>query len=210
MADVLLVVVLLLNFCSLGASRLRVMILAAAAQGAVLGCLAILLHGQAGLRVVLLGVATVVVKGIVIPRALFFAIREVQIRREVEPLLGFAASLILGAVGTTLAAAFARSLPLAEPRTNDLIVPASLATVFTGFLVLTTRRKAITQVVGYLLLEKGIYLFGLLLLEALPLVVEAGVLLDLFVGVFVMGIVIHHINREFASVSTEHLTSLRG
>ena len=52
---------------------------------------------------------------------------------------------------------------------------------------------------GYLVLENGIFIFGLLLLEAMPFLVEVGVLLDLFVGVFVMGIIIYHINREFAS-----------
>ena len=62
---------------------------------------------------------------------------------------------------------------------------------------------------GYLLLENGIFLFGLLLLEAMPLIVELGVLLDLFTGVFVMGIVSHHINREFASAGTEHVTELK-
>src|SRR5262245_63609556 len=74
--------------------------------------------------------------------------------------------------------------------------------------MLTTRKKAIMQVLGYLLLENGIFLFGLLLLEAMPFLVEIGVLLDLFTGVFVMGIIIHHISREFESISTEHLTSL--
>ena len=75
--------------------------------------------------------------------------------------------------------------------------------------MLTTRRKAIMQVLGFLLLENGILLFGLLLLEAMPFLVEAGVLLDLFTGVFVMGIIIHHINREFDSISTEHLSELK-
>jgi hydrogenase-4 component E len=75
--------------------------------------------------------------------------------------------------------------------------------------MLTTRRKAIMQVLGYLLLENGIFLFGLLLLEAMPFLVEAGVLLDLFTGVFVMGIIIHHISREFTSISTEYLSELK-
>ena len=88
-------------------------------------------------------------------------------------------------------------------------MPASLATVWTGFLMLTTRKKAIMQVLGYLVLENGIFLFGLLLLEAMPFLVEVGVLLDLFTGVFVMGIIIHHISREFASISTEHLSELK-
>jgi hydrogenase-4 component E len=65
------------------------------------------------------------------------------------------------------------------------------------------------QVLGYLVLENGIFTFGLLLLEAMPFLVEAGILLDLFTGVFVMGIIIHHINREFASVSTEYLAELK-
>ena len=75
--------------------------------------------------------------------------------------------------------------------------------------MLTTRKKAIMQVLGYLMLENGIYLFGLLLLQAMPLLVEIGVLLDVFTGVFVMGIIIHHISREFSSISTEHLTELK-
>ena len=63
---------------------------------------------------------------------------------------------------------------------------------------------------GYLLLENGIFIFGLLLLEAMPFLVEIGVLLDLFVGMFVMGIIIHHINREFASLDTRRLCFLEG
>ncbi|MHB1562035.1 MAG: NADH-quinone oxidoreductase subunit K, partial [Isosphaeraceae bacterium] len=98
---------------------------------------------------------------------------------------------------------------LADEHRHLLLVPASLATVWTGFLMLTTRKKAIMQVLGYLVLENGIFLFGLLLLEAMPLLVEAGILLDLFTGVFVMGIIVHHISREFASTSTEHLSELR-
>ena len=105
---------------------------------------------------------------------------------------------------------FSYTLPLAEEHKHSLLVPASLSTVWTGFLMLTTRRKAIMQVLGYLLLENGIFLFGLLLLEAMPFLVEAGVLLDLFTGVFVMGIIIHHISREFTSISTEYLIGVEG
>jgi hydrogenase-4 component E len=79
----------------------------------------------------------------------------------------------------------------------------------TGFLVLTTRRKAISQVIGYLIMENGIFIFGLLLAEAMPIMVEAGALLDLLVGTFVMGIVINQISREFSSLDTSLLTSLK-
>jgi hydrogenase-4 component E len=81
--------------------------------------------------------------------------------------------------------------------------------MFAGFLLLITRRKAITQVVGYLMLENGIFIIGVLLSEALPLMVEAGVLLDLLVGIFVMGIVLNQINREFSTLNTERLSALK-
>jgi hydrogenase-4 component E len=209
MVDSLFVIILLINFYALGASRLRALINAAACQGIVLGFLPLFFHQELGWRAALLMIGTVTIKGMVIPRLLFYATREVQVRKEIEPLVGFLPSLLLGAAGTSLAVVFARSLPLSEQPQGWLVVPGSLATIWTGFLILTTRDQAITQVVGYLILENGIFLFGLLLLEALPFLVEVGVLLDLIVGVFVMGIIIHHINREFASVSTERLSALK-
>ena len=89
------------------------------------------------------------------------------------------------------------------------IVPAAFATVFAGFLMLTTRQKAITQVVGYMFLDNGIFLFGLLLIEALPILVELGVLLDLVVGVFVMGIIMHRIQRTFSTIDTARFSTLK-
>jgi hydrogenase-4 component E len=207
--DLLLIVALTLNFVALGVSRIRGVITAVACQGALLGLLPLLIHGDLGARGYLLIVATIMLKGFVIPRFLLHAMREADIRHEVNPLVSFAASLLLGAVGSGLAIMFSSTLPLAEAHTNWLLVPASLSTVWTGFLLLTTRKKAIMQVLGYLLLENGIFLFGLLLLEAMPLLVEFGVLLDLFTGVFVMGIIIHQINREFASTSSENLAELK-
>jgi hydrogenase-4 component E len=159
--------------------------------------------------VLALAVGAAGLKALVIPGILLRAMRNAAIRREIEPFVGFTTSLLLGALATGLSLVFSRSLPLLDEHAEGLIVPAAFATVLTGFLVLTTRRKAITQVVGYLTLENGIFVFGLLLVEAMPLLVEIGVLLDLFVAVFVMGIIMDHISREFSSLSTEHLTSLK-
>jgi hydrogenase-4 component E len=126
----------------------------------------------------------------------------------VEPLIGFTASLCLGAVAVALSFAVAQRLPLPESQTA-LLVPVALATVIIGLIVLTTRSKALTQVVGYLILENGIYVFGLSQAERVPFLVEVGVLLDVFVGVFIMGIVVFHINREFDSLSSARLTELK-
>ncbi len=208
--DPLLIVALALNFVALGVSRIRAVINTVALQGTLLGMLPLFLpHHEIALRSSLLIVVTIVLKGFVIPTFLVRAMREANIQHEVRPVVNYMSSLMLGAVGTGLALVFSYTLPLAEKDSGHLVVPASLATVWTGFLLLTARRKAITQVLGYLLLENGIFLFGLLLLEGMPFLVEVGVLLDLFTGVFVMGIIIHHINREFASISTEHLMELK-
>jgi len=207
--DPVLVLVLLLNFFVLGTSRIHAVINAAALQGAVLGALALLMHGAGEPVTVFIAVATTLVKGVVIPAMLRRAMREVAIRREVEPLIDFVPSLLACAATTGLAIAFARTLPLAPGHVGSLLVPAALATVLAGFLVLVTRRKAITQVAGYLILENGVFIMGMTLLDAIPFLVEAGVLLDLFVAIFVMGIIIYQLNREFASLDTSRLSNLK-
>jgi hydrogenase-4 component E len=207
--NLLLVGILLLNLFMLGTSRIRALIQAAALQGVVLGVMPLLIGAHSTWHAGLLAIATVVLKGSLIPGMLRRALREAQIKREVEPLIGFVPSMLLGAAGTLLSIGLAAGLPLEPEHRELLIVPASFSTVLTGFLLLVTRIKAITQAIGYLVLENGIFIFGMLLVEAMPFLVEIGVLLDLFVGIFVVSIIIHHINREFASLDTRRLSSLR-
>lgn len=208
----MLVVVLLLNFFTLMTSRLPTAIYIVGLQGALIGTMPVLMHGDDEhplWRLALLALITAVVKGVVIPRLLQYAVREVGIQREMHPLFGFIPSVLMGLAGTGLALAFASPLPLRPADTQFFIVPVSLSTVLTGFLLMCTRRRAISQALGYLVLENGIFIFGLLLVKAVPFLVEIGVLLDLFVGVFVMGIIIGHISRGFASDGTENLSSLK-
>jgi hydrogenase-4 component E len=219
----LLVLVMLLNFFVLAAARIRAVINGVALQGLLLGIVYPVAHEwnhaptgegslveQPGLvRLLALAAVLMVVKAVVIPRLLLRAMREANIPDQVETCPGLLPTLLLGAAGTGLGTVFAGTLPLTADHTSSLIVPSALATVLTGFLVLTTRRKALTQVVGYLILENGIFLFGLLLVEAMPLLVEVGVLLDLSVGVFVMGIILNHVSRAFPATSPDDLTTLR-
>src|SRR5712691_9850914 len=206
-ADSILIVLLLTNFFILGTANLRASIRVVAVQGVLLSLLPLFVESEATLRLLTLVFATAAIKGALIPALLLKAIRDVHIRHEVEPYLGFIPSLFLCAIGTGMALLFGDRLPLAPEHRNALFVPAALATLLAGFLVLTTRRKAISQVTGYLMLENGIYVFGLLLYQAMA--VEVGVLLDLVVGIFVMGIVLNHIQREFSSLDTERLSRLR-
>jgi hydrogenase-4 component E len=136
-------------------------------------------------------------------------LQESGVHREVEPVVGYIGSLLLGML--TLAVSFWLSarLPLPRPAISVLVVPVALFTTLAGLFLIVTRRTALTQVLGYLVLENGIYVFGVSLAQDTPMLVELGVLLDVFVAVFVMGIAIFHINREFDHIDTEQLTSLR-
>lgn len=208
LADQLLVLVMLINLLMLGSSRLVFSIRAVAVQGVILGLLPGLIHPLSW-HLAAITVGIIAAKGFIIPYFINDAVHKAQIRREVEPFIGYVPTLLIGAVCTALAFVFAEKLPLAPEHKDLLFVPASIATILCGFLLLTTRRKAISQVIGYLVLENGIFIFGLLLTEAMPVMVEAGALLDLLVGIFVMGIVINHISREFSSIDTSRLQALK-
>jgi hydrogenase-4 component E len=207
-AEIILLLVVLTDFAVLGISRLSTCIRALALQGMLLGLLAIVLAPQLSLHAVALATGTIAVKAVALPWFLTWAIREAAVRREMEPTIGYIASLLLGALALILAFSIAARLPLPEQH-QALLVPVSLSTLMIGFIVLISRRKALTQVIGYLMLENGIYLFGLTQTESVPFLLEAGVLLDVFVGVFIMGIVVFHINREFDSLDSARLTELK-
>lgn len=206
--NMLLLLVIPINFFILGNSRLGACIRTTALQGAILALVSFLMHPVSGHTLFLSGSA-LVMKGALMPWLLFRAIRQVQIRREIEPLIGYVPTLIFGTMAMASAFIFSDYLPLIEAHRGSLIIPVGLSTMVTGFLMLTTRRKALTQVLGYLIFENGIFIFGILLAEAMPLMVETGILLDLLVAMFVMGIVINQINRTFSSMDVEDLSSLR-
>jgi hydrogenase-4 component E len=206
-ADLLLILVALSEFVILGTSRLNAGIRTVAWQGVMLGVLPLVLLDARSPHVTFLAAGTIALKGVVIPRLLSWAMREAAVRREVEPRVGYAASLLLGVLALGLAFAVAARLPATVQ--GGLLIPVALFSVMIGLVALITRTKAVSQVIGYLLLESGVYLFGLTQAARVPFLVEAGVLLDVFVGVFIMGIVVFHINREFDSISVERLTELR-
>jgi hydrogenase-4 component E len=210
-ADLAFILVVVLDFFCLGSARLNAAIRAVAAQGVLLSILAVLLAepGQPIGHVIALPLLALLVKGVAIPRLLYRAMREAGLRQEDRPVVGFVPSLLLGALGVALAFAFSRSLPLPSPEEHGSLVPTALATAWTGLLLVISRTKAATQVLGFLVFENGVFLIGLLLSGVMPFMVEAGLLLDLVAAVFVMGIVMFHINREFSSIDTEKLTALK-
>lgn len=209
LSQLLLVFIVFLSLYLLGSSSLTGCVKIVALQGMCLGLLPLTVNAEGfHPRTLLLAAGMFVLKGLVIPRVLMYAIREVKIRRETEPMVGYTPSLLLGAALIGVSFVLADRLPVPAGLRTSLLIPVSLATVMMGILMMIARIKAVTQVIGYLVFENGIYLFGLAISYEIPWLIEMGVLLDVFVAVFVMGIVINHIARAFDSISTKKLTRL--
>ena len=209
--DTVLLLLLLTNLYLLGSSRISACIRTVASQAVLLGIVSLLAQrGDVGLRLLLLAAVSTVIKAGILPWLLRRAAREAGVQTEDEPFVGFTTSLLLG-LGLLGAAMYvaSRLLPLSGDNGTRFPVAVALFTIMVGMLLIVSRRKAVMQTLGYLAMENGIYAFGLAFAVEEPLLVEMGVLLDVFVGVFVMGIAIHHISREFDHIDTDRLSALK-
>ncbi len=205
-----LVVFMITSLWLLGSARLLSCIAAVSVQGVLLAALPLLIGIDAPpWRLFLQAGVSLGLKGIAFPLLLLRAVRSVDARREMEPLVGYSLSLIIGVA--LLAGSLAAGIRLSLPAQGmpALFVPSAMFTTLTGLFVIVGRRSAIVQAMGYLAMENGIAAFGLALAEQEPLLVEMGTLLDAFMAVFVMGITIFHINREFDHIETDRLSSLK-
>ena len=198
------------NLTLLGSSRMRSCIRQVAVQGVVIGLLALMVSQDGfSFRLLLVAVVSVALKGYVIPKLLFRSLRDANVRHEVQPVFGFVTSIVVGVVllGVTFWMSSKVTLPF-DP-VSDLVLPVGLSTLLCGLYLIITRRQALMQVVGYLVLENGVSILGIALAHEEPLLVEMGILLDVFVAVFAMGIAIFHISREFDDIDVEQLTQLK-
>lgn len=208
--DTALAAIVLFAICLLGASRLSLLIKLFAGQSLVVVAIPFLLGGGIDIHKIVIAGGTFLLKVIFIPAMLFWAIRHVAIRRDTPALFGTGLSLLLGGFLIGLSFFLSSKLVLWEKPFSELLLPSAFSTLFIGFLLLVSRSKAITQVVGYLVMENGIALFAFLLIKATPLLVELGIFLDIFAGVFIMGIFINHIQNEFDHMDVSQLTALKG
>jgi hydrogenase-4 component E len=208
--NLILILVVLSNLKLLGSSRLGASIRVVAAQGVVLGLLPILAHlNELSVRFVVLAVVTIALKGIAFPWFLFRAVREAEVTREIEPYVGYVASLVAGVLALGVSFWMCTRLPMPETIASPWLAPVALFSIFAGLFLIVSRKRAVSQVLGFLVLENGIYTFGVGVAARTPLLVEAGVLLDVFVAVFVMGITIFHISREFDHIEIDRLSTLK-
>jgi len=208
--DLLLILIALTNLAMTGLSSLGTCIRVMAIQGVMLGFVTIgVRHDAVSAHILILVVGVIVIKGLVFPRLLLRGVREANVRREVEPFIGFTMSLLIGTLGLPAAIWLGSRLPAIDPTVSPLVVPVAFHAILIGLFLIVSRKKAVTQVLGYLGLENGIYIFGIALVKEATILIDLGVLLDIFVAVFVMGIAIFHISREFDHIDTDRLSTLK-
>ncbi|WP_163336763.1 hydrogenase [Desulfopila sp. IMCC35008] len=212
-SEMLLVLILLSILLSLASSRLMNLIHIVALQGVVVSLVPIFLRDEIslGTGAIIFYQIMILIKGILIPGLLYMAIKRVSIKREIEPLIGYHASILSGLAIILISVFITNHLRLTLPKGHDMVLITAITTMATGFFLMMARRKAITQVIGYLMLENGIYLVGTALTKHSHTiyVVEFGVLLDVLVGVMIMGIILHNINSAFDDVDTTFLGRLK-
>ncbi|MBN1818243.1 MAG: hypothetical protein JW828_12860 [Sedimentisphaerales bacterium] len=209
-ADTIMIFLVLTNLALLGVSRLGTCIRIVALQGAVLGLLPLVSSGgHVEWHLYFFSAVVVGFKGMVFPWLLRRTLKEVKAQREIEPFIGYGTSIALGTAVFVLCMWLSSRLPLPKEPPSMLIVPVAFFTIMSGLFLIISRKKALTQVLGYLVMENGIYTFGAAIVERQPVLVELGILLDVFVAVFVMGIAMFHIHREFDHIDTDQLSRLR-
>lgn len=209
--DVIMLVMIVSNLLLLGFSQLKSCIRTLACQGIALGTLPLLARPDGlTLWVVIQSVGTIGLKGVVFPRLLIGALQEADVRREVKPYVGYTASILAGFISLAVSVWLSSRLPLFGETLSSLAAPVSFFMVFVGLFIIVSRKKAISQILGYLVMENGIFVFGVVMLREMSFLVDLGVLLDAFAAVFVMGVAVYHINREFDHMNVDRLDLLKG
>jgi hydrogenase-4 component E len=209
--DMIMILLIFSNLVAMGSSRLRMCIRTVAAQGLLLGLMLFVMeYGDMSVHLAVFAVAIIVLKTVVFPWMLSRAMREVDTGRAVEPFIGYGMSVLAGPLALIGCIWLSSRFTPPVEMVSWLVVPAAFFTIASGLFLIIARKSAVMQVLGYLVLENGIYAFGLPMAKEQPFIVELGIMLDVFVAVFVMGIMVFHINREFDHIETDRLTDLKG
>ena len=179
-------------------------------QGVLLAALAVLLGvREQSVELYLVAVGVLVLKAVVLPGVLHRVLRDSGDAREAEPLVNVTSSLLAAALLTLVAYAVSRPLVALAPSATTRALPVGLAVVFLGFFVLVTRRHALSQVVGFLLLDNGIAATAFLATSGVPLVVELGGSLDLLLLVLVLQVLAARMRLTFGRTDMDELRELR-
>ena len=201
---------LLISFAMLSQRRTRRLIALFAWQGATLFASTSLVAYTAGLRHLWYSAAlTLFLKVLVLPWILLRLVERLEAQWDAEPLLNIPTTMLLGVGLVIFAFGLAQPISALATTITRHTLGIALAVIFLAFLMMISRRKAVTQVIGFLAMENGLFFAATSATYGMPMVVELGIALDVLVGVLILGIFFFQIREQFESLDLHHLETLK-
>jgi len=152
---------------------------------------------------------TLAVKAIMLPWVLHWVVRRMNVRREVEPVIPDAATIVLAVAVVVMSFDLSTSLGTVRQAITGNALPVGIALTVLGVLVMATRKTALTQMVGLFASENGIFFTAMAVTQGMPLIIEIGVSLDVILAALVMTILVLRV-RSTVDADIADLDRLRG
>jgi hydrogenase-4 component E len=158
-------------------------------------------------NLVLIMLETIVFKAVAVPVFLGYLIKRNKITRVAEPYLSNFMSLIIVTAIVVITVILANSIQ--DPNLDKIFFIVSLSTLFTGLYFIASRKKIITHVMGYLMIENGVFVLSLAAGNEMPNLVNLGIMLDVFASVLILGIFFNKIGDVFKDADVDRLTDMK-
>lgn len=208
MTDVLLIIFIISLFYVSIANRIITYVRVLALQGVILfGVTFMQLHDIKTWNLVLILLETIVFKAVAVPVFLSYLIKRNRITRETEPYLPHFISLLI--TTTIVVATVLLASSINDTYLDKMFFIVSLSTLFTGLYFIASRKKIITHVMGYLMIENGVFILSLAVGNEMPGLVNLGIMLDVFASVLILGIFLNKIGDVFKDVDVDQLSNLK-
>ncbi len=207
--DWAMVLFVVLNFIILSSSRISRIINMLIIQSMILAFYIIFKDKQLHLSIITLGLVTFFLKGVIFPYLLNVASRSIDLKYDSKQIVGPMGSSLFGLLFLSFAFYFISQFKVVTPELL-LVLEVSVFTMLVGLFLIIARKKAVVQVMGFLLMENGIYLFGTTLVGEIPLLIEFGLLLDLFPLILIMGMIIRNVGKNLKTTDVNELETLQG
>ena len=201
---------LLSSFAMLSQRRILSLVNLFALQGAVLSAsTAIVAHTSGATHLYASALLSLILKVIVLPWILHRLIARLNVRWDTETQLNIPATMLVGIVVVVFAFALAQPIAQLSATVTRSTLGIALAVVLLSLLMMITRRKAVSQVIGFLAMENGLFFAATSATYGMPMVVELGVALDVLVGTLILGVFFFQIREQFDSLDLHHIEQLR-
>ena len=208
--NLLAALLLLLAFAMLTQRRILSLINLFALQGFVLVLSTAVVAYSTDHRDLYISAAiTLAIKVFLLPWILHRLTRALNVRWDVEQLINIPATMLVGIVLVIFAFNLATPLSQMAGTIAKSTLGIATASILLAFLMMITRRKAVSQVIGFLAMENGLFFAATSATYGMPLVVELGIALDVLVCTLVFGVFFFHIRETFESLDIHHLEKLR-